>query len=92
MATLVLTPEIEADVRRLADATGQTLTEAVASAVHEQLQKLPLVEPKRSKASVEELMALVKSYDLKPINDLTEDEILGYDGFGIPEQPYLDRR
>ena len=89
MAALVITPEIEADAQRLAERTGQTPTEVVAGALRERLQYLSSPGSAAPQKSVEELIALFQSHQLTPVNDLTEDEISGYDEFGIPEQPAL---
>ncbi len=90
MATLVITPEIEADAMRLAEATGQTPTEAVADALRSKLKLFRL--PSKRKIDLDAVYALLES-DKSPIDySLTEDEILGYDEFGVPEQPYLNDR
>ncbi len=91
MAGLVVTPEIEADAQLLAERTGVTPTEAVASALRTRLLQLPSVKLPGYKKSMEELHALFDRHKLTPVNDLTEDEILGYDEFGVPEQPHFGR-
>jgi hypothetical protein len=89
MAVLVITPEIEADVQRLAERMGKTPTEAVATAVRKELSVVPPVTPKRDWDRINALLKEIHSF---PVDySLTEDEILGYDEFGVPEQPYLDR-
>lgn len=90
MEALVITPEIEAAAQRLAEATGTTPTEALAEALRETLRDLPLPSSQPRKTA-EEILALIRSHQLTVINDLSEDEILGYDSFGIPEQPHLGR-
>jgi hypothetical protein len=91
MASLVITPEIEADARRLAEATGTTPTEAMANALRSQLHVIP-VGRRQGKMSLSELQAILARVQDGPVDTaLTDDEILGYDTDGIPEQPYLDR-
>ncbi len=89
MADLVITPEIEADAQRLAEALGTTPTEAVAKALRMSLLEPPYIR-QSAKKSPEEIDALIRRLHVLPVNrELTEDEILGYDEVGIPEQPYL---
>ena len=88
MAPLVITPEIEADVQRLAARTGTTPTEALAIALRGMLQALPR-QAHRARKAPEEVLALIRSHQLTVINDESEDQILGYDRFGIPEQPHV---
>lgn len=88
MAGLVITPEIEADALRLAERTGVTPAEAVASALRKVLAAQPLPRGKR----LDEARAVLERIHSYPVDySLSEDEILGYDEFGVPEQPYLDR-
>ena len=96
MAALVITPEIEAAAQRLAEATGTTATEAVAEALRKQVALTPLPKPletaEERKARWERIDALLKQIHSMPIDySQSEDEILGYDAFGVPEQPYLGR-
>ena len=90
MAPLVITPEIEADVQRLAERDGKTPTQAIADAVRKELgAPAPPLPPKRDWDRIDALLKEIHSF---PVDySLTEDEILGYDEFGVPEQPYLDR-
>ena len=84
MALHITNAEVEQQVRNLASATGESITEAIGNSVAERASRLG--RHAQAKPSVEEIMALVRSYNLKPINDgLTEDEILGYGPDGIPE-------
>jgi hypothetical protein len=71
-------------VRRLASATGESMTEAIGAAVEERLRR---VRPARSEpVTVDSILDLVRSYKLQPINDgMTDDEILGYGPNGYCE-------
>jgi antitoxin VapB len=90
MASLVITPEIEADLNRLAKVTGTTPAEAVAAAVREKLASAPVQRAIQDRAS--RIDELIRQLHALPVDmSLTEDEILGYDEDGIPEQPYLGR-
>jgi antitoxin VapB len=85
MALEITDPQIEKKIRHLAEATGETIPEAVAAAVEERLARVKPVAQK-GRPTVEEIRALVRSFHLQPINeDLTEDEILGYgpDGYCV---------
>jgi antitoxin VapB len=75
-------PETDRLARRLARLTGESLTEAVRTAVEERLER---EERHRSKPSVEQLMAIVRRYASRPvIDDRSPDEIVGYDERGLP--------
>jgi antitoxin VapB len=71
--------------RELAEATGETLTEAVTRALEERLGRYR----RRSEAEVETrrkaMMEILKEMDKLPVlDDRTPDEILGYDEDGLP--------
>lgn len=87
MEALIITPEIEADAKRIAEATGETPTEVVAKVLRTRLAELPSRAALGPKKSAEEIMAMIRSYNLRVVNDLSEEEILGLDEFGVPEQP-----
>lgn len=86
MALHITNPNVEQAVRELAGVTGQSMTDAIGTAVAERLESLKPAQRRQPMPSVEEVLALVRSYDLQPMNeDLTDDEILGYGTDGIPE-------
>jgi len=75
----------EADelARRLAAATGESLTDAVLVALRERLQR---EEARRRAGLVERLMRLSEEVSALPIlDDRTADEIIGYDEHGLPQ-------
>jgi len=75
----------EADelARRLAAATGESLTDAVLVALRERLQR---EEARRRAGLVERLMRLSEEVSALPIlDDRTDDEIIGYDEHGLPQ-------
>ena len=84
MALHITNPDVEKEVRELALQRGLSITDLIGTAVGEFRRRNPPTV--KSKPSAEEIMAMVRSYDLQPINeDLTDDEILGYGPDGIPE-------
>jgi hypothetical protein len=79
MALHITNPDVEAKVRTLASITGESITEAIGASVDERLVRMNLRSGKLQPETVESILALVRSFQLEPINgSLTEDEILGY--------------
>jgi antitoxin VapB len=71
-------------VRELAEATGETLTEAVTIAVRERLASLHRKQGRPEiHRGVEDIQAFVKG--LPDLDARTPEEILGYDEFGLPQ-------
>jgi antitoxin VapB len=82
MAILIKDPEAEAAVRKLAAATGRTLTETVKLSVQKELAAL---KPAKKEVDHEALDALLKRIRSYPVTDTrTADEIVGYDENGLP--------
>ncbi len=76
-------PETDRLARELSKATGESITNAVAIALQERLERV------RGRASgpglAQELTAIaVRCAQLPVIDDRSEDEILGYDEHGLP--------
>jgi antitoxin VapB len=68
--------------RRLAELTGESITQAVRTAVEERLER---EERHRGQPSVEHLMAIARRCASRPvIDDRSADEIIGYDERGLP--------
>jgi antitoxin VapB len=79
MALHITNPEVEHKVRALASATGESITEAIGAAADERLARIKPAKKKLPSPTVDEILALMGSFDLQPINTgLTDDEILGY--------------
>ncbi len=98
MAGLVITPEIEHDAHVLAERTGVTPTEAVERALRIEIDRggaaSSQVHPaeQHPHKNLEKIRAALERIHSAPVdNSLSQDEILGYDEFGVPEQPYLGR-
>ncbi len=86
MALHITNPEVEQKVRQMASLTGESITEAVGTAVDERLSRVARRSDNMPQETVESILALVKSFGLEPINrDMTEDEILGYGPNGYCE-------
>jgi antitoxin VapB len=69
--------------REVAKQAGESLTEAIRTALEERLQRLS--GKKTATTRKEKLFEILRRVDSLPRqNDLTEDEILGYDEHGIP--------
>ena len=82
MALSIKNREVERLARELADKTGESITDAVLVALRERLEE----QQSRSRVGVKDrLMRIVEEARQLPVLDTrTEDEILGYDEFGLP--------
>jgi antitoxin VapB len=79
MALHINNPAVEQKVREMASLTGESMTEAIGNAADERIARVYQAKRKQRTPSVDEILALVRSFDLTPINgDLTDDEILGF--------------
>jgi antitoxin VapB len=68
--------------RRLAQLTGESITQAVRTAVEERLER---EERHRNQPSVEQVMAIARRFASQPVIDnRSPDEIIGYDERGLP--------
>jgi antitoxin VapB len=86
MALHITNPEVEEKVRALASTTGESITEAIGAAADERLARVKSVRRMSPPATIDEILALMRSFDLQPINtDLTDDDILGYGPNGYSE-------
>lgn len=84
MALSIKDPKADRLARRLADLTGETITQAVTFALQERLER----EEKRREAKdilLEEIMEISRRSAALPVYDpRSADEILGYDEYGLP--------
>ena len=71
--------------RKLAELTGETLTEGIRAAVEERYDRLRRARSGRSLGA--ELNAIALRCAKRPVvSPLSADEILGYDESGVPTQ------
>lgn len=69
--------------RKLADLTGETLTDTIRESLQERYDRLSKLPSGRSMK--DDLMEIARHCSSLPrLTDLTDDEILGYDEFGVP--------
>lgn len=84
MALSIKDNDTEQLVRLMAQLAGEGITEAVAQAARERLEKLQ-GRRRQGKATAGELMAIAKSFSRLPVFDSrSPDEILGFDEHGLP--------
>ena len=83
MAFSIKNSEADRLARQLADATGETLTEAVIHALRERLHRQVQVSSRRQVG--DELALLAQQFAHARVPDSrTDDEILGYGSDGLP--------
>ena len=76
-------PEVYRMARKLATLTGTTLTDAVRTALRQQLERQ--LANSRRKAYIERIEAVVERIGSLPLVDSrTAEEIVGYDEHGAP--------
>jgi antitoxin VapB len=72
-------------VRRLAEATGETLTEAVRIAVQERLRRVQARRSGNGRELATRLDEIAQHCGALPVRRMrTEDDILGYNDRGLP--------
>lgn len=81
MALSIKHDETDRLARELADATGETLTTAIAVAIRERLERVRGTH--RPLADELDVIAL-RCAALPELDDRSDDEILGYDESGLP--------
>jgi len=82
MALSIKSDEADRLARELAAETGETLTEAVETALRERLER----EPARNTASMRARLARLAAdaAAMRVADDRTPEEIIGYDAAGLP--------
>jgi len=81
MALNIKDPETDELVRRLADLTGEKITDAVKTAVRERLDR---EAANRGRASLSRLMAIARRVAAKPVVDPTPPDEMLHDEHGLP--------
>jgi antitoxin VapB len=75
--------EVYRMVREIADQTGQTLTDVVRHAVKREHNRIRSAKP--DPLLIDQLMEIAdRCASLPVLDDRSDDEIIGYDEYGIP--------
>lgn len=84
MPLSIKNPEADRLARELAERTGETLTDAVITALRERLQRV--TGRRRNSGLREEIARMQERIARLPVLDeRSDDEILGYDERGLPD-------
>jgi antitoxin VapB len=77
--------EVHRLARAVAEATGETMTEAVRTALQERLQRVGQVSEEERRRRIAAMREFARKFQEAPIVDpRTPDEILGYDENDLP--------
>ena len=85
--------EVERMARELASRRGVSMTEAIRQSLEREVEREEIVRSATRRSTgpserFEAMMAIARETAAMPrISDLSDDEILGYDDFGVPELP-----
>jgi antitoxin VapB len=83
MAINIKDSETDTLAREVANRTGETITDAIRTALRERLQRL--IGRYKAPTTRERIDEILHRVDALPrLDDRSEDEILGYDERGIP--------
>jgi antitoxin VapB len=78
-------PEVHRLARAVADATGETMTDAVRKALAERLKQVSAVPEVERRRRVEALMEMARRFAELPVEDPRPvDELVPYDEDGLP--------
>lgn len=85
MALNIKNPQVHELARALAEATGESMTEAVGQALQERLDRVRARKTQRSGSLADRLDAIaLHCASLPVLRDRSADQILGYDDQGMP--------
>ncbi len=85
MALNIRDPEVHALARKVADAAGETMTQAVRRSLEERLSRIGQVSEAERLRRLAAMAEFARRFREAPIVDpRTPDEILGYDENGLP--------
>ena len=85
MALNIRDPEVHRLARAVADATGETMTEAVRTALAERLKRVSEAPEAERRRRIEAIRDLQRRFAELPVEDPRPiDEILAYDEHGLP--------
>ena len=82
MALSIKHPEADRLARQLARTTGESITEAVTTAIRERLVRETGWSPEGARAEIDRIVAELARAPI--LDDRTADEIIGYDENGLP--------
>ena len=83
MALSIKNPETERLARQVAEATGESITEAIQKSLQERMEHLhKRRQQKHVETRLEEIVKRVRA--LPVLDNRSPDEIIGYDEHGIP--------
>jgi antitoxin VapB len=78
-------PEVHQLAREVAEATGETMTDAVRTALRERLERVRRVEEAEAQRRFEDIMEFARRWRELPVDDPRPfDEIVAYDEEGLP--------
>lgn len=84
MVISIKDPEADRRARKVAQLTGETITEAVRNSLRERLAKEE-AKKRDIERLLEEVKTIVDRFASRPVlDDRSADEILGYDEHGLP--------
>ncbi len=85
MALSIRDPETDGLARELSSLTGETMTQAIRTALRERLERTRSHRTAEQQERFEKIMAIARRCSAKPLLDpRTPDEIIGYDEHGLP--------
>ena len=85
MALNIRDPEVHRLARAVADATGETMTEAVKTALQDRLRRVGQVSDEEQRRRIAAMREFARKFQEAPVLDpRTPDEILGYGENGLP--------
>lgn len=88
MALSIKNEEVERLARKLAQRRQVSITEVIRQSLTRETEREREALDEDRAERLKRMIAIAQSVAAMPdISDLTEDEILGYDEFGIPTQP-----
>ncbi len=85
MALNIRDAEVQALAREVAEATGETMTQAVTTALRERLARVRAVDEAERERRMADIMEFVRRFQSMPVIDpRSPEEILDYDENGLP--------
>ncbi|MEZ5805908.1 MAG: type II toxin-antitoxin system VapB family antitoxin [Rhizobiaceae bacterium] len=93
MALSIKNPDVERMARELSRRRGVSVTEAIRQSLEREVERERRIPRHAPGELAARLMVIAERAAALPrVSDLTDDEILGYDEFGVPELPASMRK